>query len=151
MRELPSPPEQQHVEGVAAAAKERAVHAGAADGHARHAQAQRHRALTQQAVDVGCGHMAFDHVAAHQRGVAGAVLLRHPQALACGDVAGVEGAHAEAVFFEVSDPVVAAAALGVFPDLHHGQGAARLRQRKGGGQGQQGGGSEPAQGGGAAQ
>ena len=113
--------DQEHVVGVASVAVLRPVHAGAAHGHAGHRQAQGLGPLAQQALDLAHVHMAFDHVAVDQRGVAGRKFRGQSQALAHGGVAGVEGLNLKTGFAQDLDPVLAAAAVGVFPDLHDGQ------------------------------
>ena len=59
--------------------------------------------------------MAFHHVAADQGGVARAQLLRQAQPCAHGVVAGFVHGHLESIGLHVVHPILAAAAVGVFP------------------------------------
>ncbi len=87
--------------------------------------------------------MAFDHVAADERRVARGVFVGQTQALAHRGVAGLEELDLEAVALQVADPVFAAAAARIFPDLQHRQALGG----GGGGPGGQGGGQQGGAGG----
>src|SRR5690606_31150062 len=50
---------------------ERALHAGRAPGHPGHGEAGEHRAFGEEAADDLGGDVPLEHVAVHQRGVAG--------------------------------------------------------------------------------
>lgn len=67
----------QHVVGVFAAFVFEAIHAGFSNGHSRHRKSQGKGSFLEQAVGIGCRHVAFDGVATDAAGVAGAELLRH--------------------------------------------------------------------------
>ena len=81
---------------------------------------------------IGGGYMAFHHVAADQCGVARAQLGRQPQFASHGMIATMVNLDAKAVGFHVGDPVLAAAAAGVFPDFYRN---AVRRGRPGGAEG----------------
>jgi len=110
--------DQQHLVSIPAPAVGRPIHARRTDRHAWHGQTQGLGLFLQKALDVGNGHMAFDDIALHQRGMAGRKLLCHPQPGACRVVALVGHAGAKAALFHVRDPVLAAAAVGILPDPH---------------------------------
>ena len=62
--------------------------------------------------------MAFDHIASHQRRMTGTQLWRQPQLGAHGIVAAVVDLYGKAIGLQMINPVLAAAAAGVFPDLN---------------------------------
>lgn len=88
-----------------------AFHAGRARGHAGHGEAAHLRALLQQPLDVGRGHMTFDGVAVDPGGVARTERRRHAvDLLVRRHVRHILGRDLETVGLQVLDPFLAAAA-----------------------------------------
>lgn len=113
-RGLAAPGQADDLVGVLAVAH---FHARRADRHARYGGADQVGAFAQLE-DVGCRHVAFDELAVDHSGMTGAHAVGHAEtALDCAHVCFHMVGDLETVGFEVLDPVLAAAAVGVAVDV----------------------------------